>query len=60
MPAPTPWITRKTISHSIDQADAHSADPIVNTASPTMKKRLRPFWSASRPIDTSSTAKTML
>ena len=60
MPAPAPWITRKTISHSTDQATAQSAEPIVNTASPITKNLRRPNWSASRPIDTSSTAKTML
>ena len=60
MPAPMPWITRKPISHSTDQAIAQSAEPIVKIDSPTMKKRLRPNWSASRPIDTSSTAKVML
>jgi hypothetical protein len=60
MPAPTPCSTRKMISHSIDQAAAHSADPIVKTVRPMMKKRLRPNWSASRPIDTSRTANMML
>ncbi len=60
MPAPAPWITRKTISHSTDHAAAQSAEPIVNTASPITKNLRRPNWSASRPIDTSSTAKTML
>ena len=60
MPAPTPWITRKNISHSTDQAAAQRPEPIVNTVSPMMKKRLRPNWSASRPIDTSRIAKVML
>ena len=60
MPAPTPWITRKPTSHSTDQAAAQSAEPIVKTVRPMMKKRLRPNWSASRPIDTSRIAKTML
>ena len=60
MPAPTPWITRKTISHSIDHAAAQSAEPIVKTASPRTKNLRRPNWSASRPIETSSTANTML
>ena len=60
MPAPAPWITRKMISHSTDQATAHSADPIVNTARPITKNLRRPNWSASRPIDTSRTAKMML
>ena len=60
MPAPTPWITRKTISHSTDQAVAQSAEPIVKTVRPMMKKRLRPNWSARRPIDTSRTANMML
>ena len=39
---------------------AQSAEPIVNTARPSTKNLRRPNWSASRPIDTSSTAKTML
>ena len=60
MPAPMPWITRKTISHSTDQAAAQRPEPIVNTVRPRMKKRLRPNWSASRPIDTSRIAKMML
>ena len=60
MPAPMPWITRKPISHSTDQEIAHRAEPIVKTVMPIMKKRLRPNWSARRPIDTSRTAKTML
>ena len=60
MPAPAPWITRKPISHSTDQAAAHSAEPIVNSARPATKNRRRPNWSASRPIDTSRTANTML
>ena len=60
MPAPTPWITRKAISHSTDQAAAQRPDPIVNTVRPIMKKRLRPNWSARRPIDTSRIAKAML
>ena len=60
MPAPAPWITLKMTSHSTDQAVAHSADPIVKTVRPMMKKRLRPNWSASRPMDTSRTANTML
>ena len=60
MPAPTPWITRKAISHSTDQAAAHSAEPIVKTVRPMRKKRLRPNWSARRPIDTSRIAKMML
>ena len=60
MPAPTPWIARKAISHSIDHAAAHRAEPTVKTARPITKKRLRPNWSASRPIDTSRIAKTML
>ena len=60
MPAPAPCSTRKTISHSTDHATAQSAEPIVNTARPITKNLRRPNWSASRPIDTSSTAKTML
>ena len=60
MPAPTPWITRKPISHSTDHAAAQSAEPIVKTVRPMMKNFFRPNWSASRPIETSSTAKTML
>ena len=60
MPAPMPWITRKTISHSTDQALAHSAEPTVNTAMPITNSRRRPNWSASRPAVTSSTAKAML
>ena len=60
MPAPAPWITRNTTSHSIDHDTAHSAEPTVKTVKPMMKKRLRPNWSASRPIETSRTAKTML
>ena len=42
MPAPTPWITRKTISHSIDHAAAHSAEPIVKTVRPRTKKLAPP------------------
>ncbi len=60
MPAPAPWITRNAISHSTDHAAAQSAEPIVNTVRPITKKRLRPNWSASRPIDTSRTANVML
>ena len=60
MPAPTPWIARNTISHSTDHAVAHSAEPIVKTVRPMMKKRLRPNWSASRPIETSRIANVML
>ena len=60
MPAPTPWTTRKAISHSTDHATAQSAEPTVNTPRPMTKKRLRPNWSASRPIDTSRIAKVML
>ena len=60
IPAPMPWITRKPISHSTDQEIAQRAEPIVNTAIPIMKKRLRPNWSARRPIDTSRMANTML
>ena len=30
MPPPRPWITRKVISISIDEAAAHSAEPRVN------------------------------
>ena len=60
MPAPAPWITRNTISHSTDQAIAQSAEPIVKTVRPMTKNLRRPNWSASRPIDTSRTAKMML
>ena len=60
MPAPAPWIARNAISHSTDHESAHRPEPIVKTASPITKKRLRPNWSASRPIETSSTANTML
>ena len=60
IPAPTPWTTRKNISHSTDHAAAHRPEPIVKTVSPMMKKRLRPNWSASRPIDTSRIANVML
>ncbi len=60
MPAPTAWITRNPISASIDDASAHSSEPSVKIVMPIRKKRLRPNWSASLPIDTSRTANMML
>jgi len=60
IPAPTAWMTRNAISASIDQASAHSSEPTVKTDIPIRKKRRRPNWSASLPIETSSTANMML
>jgi hypothetical protein len=48
------------MSWSIDPAIPHSSEPSVKIARPIRKKRLRPNWSASRPIETSTTANTML
>ena len=59
-PAPTAWSTLKPMSASMDGDSAHSSEPTVKIDMPMMKKRLRPNWSASRPIDTSSTANMML
>ena len=58
--APTAWSARKAISASMLGDSAHSAEPTVKMLSPATKKVRRPNWSASRPIDTSSTANTML
>jgi hypothetical protein len=60
MPAPTACTTRKAISAPIDHEIAQSSEPIVKIVIPVMKKRLRPNWSARRPIETSSTANMML
>ena len=54
------WSIDALIGFRVVQAAAQSPEPIVNTVSPITKKRLRPNWSASRPIATSSTAKAML
>ena len=59
-PAPTACTTRNAISASIDHDSAHSSEPIVKIVMPIRKNRRRPNWSASRPIDTSSTANMML
>ena len=53
-------MTRKPISASIDHETAQSSEPIVKIVMPIRKKVLRPNWSASLPIDTSSTANMML
>ena len=58
--APTAWIARDAISASIDHDSAHISEPTVKIVMPIRKKRRRPNWSARRPIDTSSTANTML
>ena len=60
MPAPTAWTIRKLISVPTDHEIAHMSDPSVKIVIPMRKNRLRPNWSASRPIDTSRTANVML
>ncbi len=60
MPAPTPCTIRNAIRAPIDHESAQSNDPSVKIAMPIRKNRLRPNWSASRPIETSRTAKMML
>jgi hypothetical protein len=60
MPAPTPCTRRNPISAPTDHDSAHSPEPIVKIVSPITNRRRRPNWSASLPIATSSTAKTML
>ena len=60
MPAPTACTTRNAISAPIDHDSAHSSEPTVKIVMPIRKNRLRPNWSASRPIETSSTANMML
>ena len=42
MPAPMPWITRKPISHSTDQADAHSAGADREDREPDDEELLAP------------------
>ena len=48
-PAPSPWIARAAISHSIDCAAPLSAEPITNTTIDTWKTILRPNRSPSLP-----------
>jgi hypothetical protein len=60
MPAPTPWMMRKPIRRPAEVESAQSSDPAVNIDSPITKNRLRPNWSASRPIETSRIANVML
>ena len=60
VPAPTAWTRANAISASIDHDSAHISEPTVKIDMPIRKNRRRPNWSASRPIETSSTANTML
>ena len=47
--APTPCSSRAVTSVASSQATPHSTDAMVNRATPTMKVRLRPMVSPSRP-----------
>ena len=47
--APTPWSSRATTNVVSSQAIPHSTEAMVNSATPTMKVRLRPMVSPSRP-----------
>jgi hypothetical protein len=47
--APSPCRERNAISELSDQARPSSSELTVNSASPAMKRRLRPRMSASRP-----------
>ncbi|CEZ30209.1 Uncharacterised protein [Mycobacterium tuberculosis] len=49
MADPTPWDNRAITNVASSQATAHSTDEMVNSATPTMKVRLRPMVSPSRP-----------
>lgn len=46
---PTPWESRAMTSVTSSQATAHSTEEMVNSATPTMKVRLRPMVSPNRP-----------
>ena len=54
--APTAWTARPPIITGRDGATAQMAEPRVKAATPSSRKRLRPKWSASRPMGTSRTA----
>lgn len=41
-PAPSPWITRKAISASIDEAVPQRTEPITKRPIPNAKSGLRP------------------
>ena len=47
--APTPCSSRAITSVASSQATPHSTEAMVNSATPTMKVRLRPMVSPSRP-----------
>ena len=49
MAAPSPWSARKPTSIPVDPDSPHSRDPNVNTPSPAMKNRFRPYRSPSAP-----------
>ena len=49
MADPTPCDSRAITRVTSSQATAHSTDEMVNSATPTMKVRLRPIVSPSRP-----------
>ena len=49
MADPTPWDSRAITMVTSFQAAAHNTDEMVNSATPTMKVRLRPIVSPSRP-----------
>ena len=51
-PAPTPWMRRKRIIDSIDQAKPQSTEPIRKIAMPNSITFLRPIRSESLPNTT--------